>query len=382
MKYVLLIFLFITNIVLAQKKVTFIKKNQLIDEIDFKYVNNLPFIKVNIKGKDYNLLVDTGAPTYISTTILKDLNTKINGFSRMRDSQNNKENISFTIVPNIKVGNTIFKNIEAHVYDFKGFEFDCLKIDGIIGENLMASVIWKIDYSEKKITITDDLVNFELNDYLIKTPFLTDDQKTPLLPIKIKNNLINFKLDTGSTGRISVNRDIISIKDFKKINMRGIQSISAFGKTEIADNYYFKIDSIEIGDSIFENNIFISSEKNLIGNKFLENFSLIIDWKENYIYLKKGENKLLNKFVDSFGFGYLFKNNRAYVQILLEQESELKFGDEIIRIDEIDFTNLNKEKACNLFINDIFKDKSKITLKIKRGDGFYDFVLDKKRLLE
>ena len=278
--------------------------------------------------------------------------------------------------------NTIFKNIEAHVYDFKGFEFDCLKIDGIIGENLMASVIWKIDYSEKKITITDDLVNFELNDYLIKTPFLTDDQKTPLLPIKIKNNLINFKLDTGSTGRISVNRDIISIKDFKKINMRGIQSISAFGKTEIADNYYFKIDSIEIGDSIFENNIFISSEKNLIGNKFLENFSLIIDWKENYIYLKKGENKLLNKFVDSFGFGYLFKNNRAYVQILLEQESELKFGDEIIRIDEIDFTNLNKEKACNLFINDIFKDKSKITLKIKRGDGFYDFVLDKKRLLE
>ncbi len=105
MKYVLLIFLFITNIVLAQKKVTFIKKNQLIDEIDFKYVNNLPFIKVNIKGKDYNFLVDTGAPTYISTTILKDLNTKINGFSRMRDSQNNKENISFTIVPNIKVGN-------------------------------------------------------------------------------------------------------------------------------------------------------------------------------------------------------------------------------------------------------------------------------------
>ena len=98
--------------------------------------------------------------------------------------------------------------------------------------------------------------------------------------------------------------------------------------------------------------------------------------------MKKGENKLLNKFVDSFGFGYLFKNNRAYVQILLEQESELKFGDEIIRIDEIDFTNLNKEKACNLFINDIFKDKSKITLKIKRGDGFYDFVLDKKRLLE
>ena len=115
MKYVLLMLVFITNIVLSQNKVTFIKENQSIDEIDFKYVNNLPFIKVNIKGKDYNFLVDTGAPTYISTVILKDLNTKISGSSKMRDSQNNKENISSTIVPNIKVGNTIFKNIEAYV---------------------------------------------------------------------------------------------------------------------------------------------------------------------------------------------------------------------------------------------------------------------------
>ena len=123
--------------------------------------------------------------------VLKDLNTKISGSSKMRDSQNNKENISSTIVPNIKVGNTIFKNIEAYVYDFKCFEFDCLKIDGIIGENLMALAIWKIDYSEKKIAITDDSVNFKLNNYLIKSPFLTDGQKTPLLPIKIKNNLID-----------------------------------------------------------------------------------------------------------------------------------------------------------------------------------------------
>lgn len=382
MKHILLILFFITNVVLSQNQVTFIKENQPIDEIDFKYINNLPFIKVNIKGKYYNFLVDTGAPTYISTAILKDLNTKISGSSKMRDSQNNKENISFIIVPNIKVGNTIFKNIEAYVYDFNGFEFDCLKIDGIIGENLMALAIWKIDYSEKKITITDDLRNFVLSNYLIKTPFLTDGQKTPLLPIKIKNNLINFKLDTGSTGGFSINSNIISIKNFQKINMRGIHSIGGFGITKTLDNYYFKIDSFEIGDSVFENNIFTSSEKNLIGNKFLENFSLIIDWKENYIYLKKDENKSLNKFIDSFGFGYLFENNQAYIRLLLEQESELKFGDKIIKIDDIDFTNLNKEKACHIFLNDIFKDKSKISLKIKRGDDFYDFVLDKKRLLE
>jgi len=373
---------FITNIVLSQNKVTFIKENQSIDEIDFKYVNNLPFIKVNIKGKDYNFLVDTGAPTYISTVILKDLNTKISGSSKMRDSQNNKENISSTIVPNIKVGNTIFKNIEAYVYDFKCFEFDCLKIDGIIGENLMALAIWKIDYSEKKIAITDDSVNFKLNNYLIKSPFLTDGQKTPLLPIKIKNNLINFKLDTGSTGGFSINNNIILIKDFQKINMKGIHSIGGFGKTKTLDNYYFKIDSIEIGDSVFENNIFTSSEKNFIGNKFLENFSLIIDWKKNYIYLKKDENKPLNKFFDSFGFGYLFENNQAYIKLLLEQESKLKLGDKIIKIDEIDFTDLNKEKACNLFLNDIFKDKSQISLKIMRDNDFYNFILEKKRLLE
>ena len=54
----------------------------------------------------------------------------------------------------------------------------------------------------------------------------------------------------------------------------------------------------------------------------------------------------------------------------------------MIKIDEIDFTDLNKEKACNLFLNDIFKDKSQISLKIMRDNDFYNFILEKKRLLE
>ena len=88
------------------------------------------------------------------------------------------------------------------------------------------------------------------------------------------------------------------------------------------DNYYFKIDSIEIGDSVFENNIFTSSEKNFIGNKFLENFSLIIDWKKNYIYLKKDENKPLNKFFDSFGmfimlYFYVYCYNEKKTKLLV-----------------------------------------------------------------
>ncbi|MCA4781138.1 aspartyl protease family protein [Empedobacter falsenii] len=382
MKYFPLILIFFSTMLLAQTKKSFLKMNQSIDLVNLEYINNLPFIKVSINNKEYNFLVDTGALTFISTSIQKDLNLKVQSSSSIRDSQNNREIINNTFVSEIKIGKSSFYNIEAHIYDFKGFEFDCLNIDGIIGENLMALALWNIDYLKRNITITEDLNNFDLSTYFLKIPFSTDGQNTPLLPITIKNHVFNFKLDTGSNRGFSIDRNLISVKDSQKVNVKGISSIGAFNKSKISENYYFKLDTFEIGKKVFSDHIFMSGEKNLIGNKFLENFGVIIDWSNKYIYLKNEPIDFNKKSLDSFGFGYSFENNKPYIKLLFEDEGNLELGDEILSIEEMDFTNLSKENVCKYFQNDILKNKSKINISIKRNDNIKDFILEKKRYLE
>ena len=126
----------------------------------------------------------------------------------------------------------------------------------------------------------------------------------------------------------------------------------------------------------------MSGEKNLIGNKFLENFGVIIDWSNKYIYLKNEPIDFNKKSLDSFGFGYSFENNKPYIKLLFEDEGNLELGDEILSIEEMDFTNLSKENVCKYFQNDILKNKSKINISIKRNDNIKDFILEKKRYLE
>ena len=114
--------------------------------IDLKIVNNLPMCQVTINGNEYWFLVDTGAAMVISKEILKDLNLKTLHSATVRDSQKNKATQDFCILPEIKIGNMIFKNIAAVAMTIDNQELKCFGFDGIVGSNLLAKLSWQFDY--------------------------------------------------------------------------------------------------------------------------------------------------------------------------------------------------------------------------------------------
>ena len=151
---------------------------QAVEKLPFHYQNDLPFVEVKIKGKIYNFLFDSGAPTVISNAIFNELGLKSSFESEVGDSQKSVQKQIFTVLPELSLGNIVFKNISAVVVDLISPEFKCLQVDGILGSNQMALLYWKLNYLENSMLASKNLQSLINDDTFSKIPFKSNKQKT------------------------------------------------------------------------------------------------------------------------------------------------------------------------------------------------------------
>jgi len=386
-KILLFAYVFLTITISAQGKKFFesgevVLKNP-VEKVNLNFEYELPLVKVEIDGKMYQFLFDTGAPTVISFAIFNQLKLKEKHTSKVSDSQKNKQKQIFTEIPEMKIDNIIFKNIGTVVMDLQGTEFGCIKIDGIIGANQMAKLFWRINYSENNLEATQNLTNFSIEGYETVFSFDPKMQKTPVIEAKILDKKIEMTFDTGFTGSMKITDKYFDPKkgNMKFVETYGIASIGAFGAGKPQVSYHFKTDEIMIDQKKFSNQLIVTGSTSLLGNEFLKKFSYILDWKNSKIYLhqiKEDEPKL-----ESFGFGYRFIDNKAKVVLLFnDKDFPLKFDDEILSINDISLENLTNEMVCTYMLNRIEKDSDTVNIKVKREGKVLNFVIAKKEYLK
>lgn len=100
-----------------------------------------------------------------------------------------------------------------------------------------------------------------------------------------------FIIDTGYNGTIKVSSSLI-----KKYNIptRDDFEFESVGITKNNKNVRSNADTIRVGCNYITNTIaFLETEKQsqlpvdgLIGNKFFDNFSVVLDYKNKYLYLR------------------------------------------------------------------------------------------------
>ena len=127
-----------------------VKTSNQIETIKISNINNLPICKVLIGEKEYNFLIDTGAPTVIPNEIFQRLKLKSFFTEEITDANNKKRKQNFTILPEIKIDNLIFKEIGCVVMDIETPALKCFGFDGIIGANLLAKMVWQFDFSKNE----------------------------------------------------------------------------------------------------------------------------------------------------------------------------------------------------------------------------------------
>lgn len=381
--YTLLIFS--TTTISAQGK-KFFKSGEVqlqnpVEKINLRYANDLPFVQVSINGKPYNFLFDTGAPTVISTAVYTELKLEKKHKSDVKDSQKNKQEQIFTILPEMTVDKAVFKDVGAVVMDLSVSELSCFKIDGILGANQMAKLFWKINYSENSLEASKDLAQFNPADYDIVIPFTPRTQKTPVVEADLQGKKIDLTFDTGFSGRLKIADNAYEPqKASKSIEVYGTSSVGAYGAGKPAPGYIFRTASLSLGNKSFFNELIATGGANLIGNDFFKNFVFILDWSGNKIYMKQIRNESAR--LESFGFGYRFIEAKPTVAFVFREEDfPLKVGDVIISINNINLANLNKESACHYFLNRVENGQNSIDLKIRREGKELQVKLEKKEFL-
>ncbi len=394
---VLIAALFMTNCNII-KTIKLMKNGEVIQkefkvEVPFEYRLGLVILKVTINNNDYDFVLDTGAPNVISEELANTLNIKPIAVQKVEDSQNSKSNLGFARMDNINIGGLDFINTGVVISDIKSSqEVGCLNIDGFIGSNLMRKAIWKFDYQNQIITITNTLSSLDIPSERKKIPFFSEITGTPLCDISINGHTEkNVVIDLGSNGDITLsNKTYDKIRknniDISKMTLYGMGSSGLYGTGEVDTLNFVIASDITFGDIRLKKQIVeFSKGSSTIGMNFFKNYDLIINWFNKEILLVRNSEYDYSIHV-GFGFSWLLEDEKLIVGSLTAESNAVKIGlklnDQIIGINGEDYTSISAQRWCELLENKSKLNSDTINLTVSRNGEKLNFLVYTEKLLK
>lgn len=352
--------------------------------LTFQEVNGFIIIEIEFEGDKSNFIFDTGATTKFDPNFASRLKSKKIGKIKTVDSNGKKEYIKHVVIDELKIKNTSFYNIVASVSSLEVINrVACVNVSGIIGANAMDKCIWQIDYNAKEITFTNQRDSLNLVGKENKSYFSATGKGVPTISIYSDNQYCGEAIfDTGFNGGINMD------EKFMLPSSRYIESqtynFSLYGAKLVSQKLAMR-QSIELNKTISLNNQIISFQKDLpfsyVGNGFLKDYKVTIDWMYQEIYLDKYESSNRSQY-NSLGFSLKYIDDKIVVgSIQLNSkayESGLRLNDKVIKINEIDFSGNTYENYCEyLSFKNLWEE---VELMITRNNQQFSFKIERKDL--
>jgi len=338
-----------------------IKEKNFKYTIAFELVAGLPIIEVEIAQKKYKFLFDTAAlsvvpDTLIETAVLKQLD-KIH----INDSQDSLSDETLYTLSSLKIETLEFFDFAVITQDFtQETPLSCLGFDGILGYNFLRNLIVHIDYEDRKITLYDKIPS--LSGYT-KTALFFDGLSGPKFEINFAFRNVLVTLDTGKNDGISlsVNDEFGSFSEYayKMRETSGLFMSSFNGLKEYSEEKNYLVKDFKIRDKIVIKSYPVSlnaTSLSLVGNSFLENFALVLDFKKKQLYLRQYSDKNIEKsFSSSFGFFVHWnETQKLYISAItrdsVASKAGLEIGNRILALGKMDTYEFSKEDYCELFL--------------------------------
>ena len=377
-----ILFFFIANIAFSQN----VKLNSgkvsgrsYYTEISYEYVNGKIIIPVTIKNKTYRFLFDTGAPNLISSHLKNSLAFKNGKTIFVRDANNARNKMEVVNVPHLSIGSLTFKNTPTLVYKLENnLIFDCFKVDGIIGSNMLRKSIVQILHKKKLLIITNSPKQLKLDKTYASRLKLVGDQSSPYITIQLtgkKTVSENVLFDTGMSGFYDMHLNYYKALKPHPIYATlsegtGTSSIGMFGNAKNNNQYRAKIPSLAVNGFVFNNVITTTTADNnsRIGSELIEYGNVTIDFKNKHFYFQSFESTI-NLDEKLLGFTPTIKDNKAIVGIVWDADlsERIAFGDEILEVNGIDFQTMN---ICDLITKkSVIKKNDTLEILVKNNEG-------------
>ena len=363
-------------------------------EIPFEDKFGLIIIKVELNNETYDFVLDSGASNVLSEKLAKRLGSKGLFTVNNGDSQGNTQPMGFTKIEELSIGGIKFAGTGSGITSFnQSIDLGCIDVDVIIGSNLMRLAVWKIDFRNQIITITNSKESLSLGTKPKKIPFYTyGEEDKPFCNIKINGvEEKNVIIDTGSNGDFS-----LSYGSYEKIqkelpkNKKAIEYGSggsgAYGYGKMDSTYYLQAGSLSIGE-IGLNNQIIKFSKSIVpslGTAFFRNYDLVMNWKDKELLLSPHTDFDNRQFIRG-GFNLHYQEDALRIASLIkESEAEtlgIQLGDKIIQIDGKNYANIAIADYCDL-IKQVYKDNSIKNVVINRNGERLSFDLKNDVIIE
>lgn len=355
------------------------KQKKYYETLAIEFVKNKIVLPVEIQGKSYRFILDTGAPNIISKEIESILEPELIESIPITDINEQKEKLDVVLVKNLKLGSVIFENTASLVYDFNANPvFKCFNIDGFIGSNMLRNSIIQIDKKKKLLVLTDGEKKLTLDKKKSSKIKFVDDQSSPYLWVDLKGTDSGKELlliDLGADNIYNVSRENYSILEKKQIfnilgESEGASSLGLFGNVSKNSQYRLLLPTLKINNSELKNIITetTNDSNSKIGSKLLDFGVMTINYRNKRFYFKPYSNNT-NVLNTDYGFSRTIKNNKVIVGFVWDEKlkSKMTYGDEIIEINDI---KIDQSKICDLITGNLeLENKKTITLKIKSADG-------------
>jgi len=260
-------------------------------------------VQVNDSGLATQLILDSGARmTLLDANFLPEtaLHSAVKIDSTLSYGLLTRLMISDAVFENTGVLITNFNHQMNHQMSHQNRPIQCLSKDGFIGANTMRHGVWQIDYQNKVVTLAetiDQLEPFNLepfNNDTIALPFTLLNHRPAINLALADGQTFSAIVDTGWEGGIYLTQaDYEHVKDSlvpAGISLQSLVDTLAGSKTA-----YFDLaiaPCLKVGDLCLENTpIIIDRASNLqpqslIGNEFLKQFRVTLDWQQNQVYLE------------------------------------------------------------------------------------------------
>jgi hypothetical protein len=327
-----------------------VAKNEFRENVKIEIQKGLIFLPVIIEGKEYRFLFDSGAPFSISNHLQKDFEFKIVSKGNIKDSDHNRKKVLWAQVDSINIGDVSFTNQTAFIGDFDANPlYKCLKIDGIIGSNLLRHCNWTIDQKHQSLTLFNDIGEDDLKG-CFTIPFTSDYQYIMYTDISVGQTTVrNVLVDYGSNGSIALNDEIFTTLKNRNIIgetriEKGVQQSGIVGKAVDLRREIVYSDSVHI-DSIYFKKVMLRTGKTVsVGNRFLSRFKVTIDWNNKKLHLLENTEIPDSIHFYEFKLGYSASQG-VHVLSVVENSNAYNEGIrpnmKVLKIDELDFESGN-----------------------------------------
>ena len=318
------------------------KEDEFYTEIPYVVRDGWTILKVKLNDgpKEYSFIFDTGARSFVTDSIAKELGLNPIRYKKTVDTNGSVAYASLYKV-DISIGKFRVNGLGIlSKSNFTNLSKDCYQIDGIIGANILNQCVFHFDSEKDTLHITNSIDRIPKTKRLNKLRLINHNWSgNSMVKIKVNGKKGKFLFDTGSANLLFIEQKKASGQIPAK---QRIGYIGGLHSLKIDTFSFYKIQRMTLGKEktkIFNEHVAISysTVENNLGNGILKKYLVTLDRREKRLYLSP--KKVDTEKLEISNLQFNFEMGKVLVSSLTIdcelQKMGLILGDTITLINDI-----------------------------------------------